>query len=718
MTSVATDRLSGISTSVALKAPVKAVSSANLTLSGLQTVGGVALVEGDRVLVKDQSDNTENGIYDASSSDWTRSKDFDGNRDAVKGTLVVTDGVSTALLFYRVTTANPVIIGTSALTFEAASEVQDPYPITAAEISAGITPSDFGKTVVPTIDVRRYGIIPNSTGARTANTTALQDLLDPTVTGPTGRLLFPNTTGNDTYYFNDMVQVRDNIHMDLCGCTLDFAKTYAAADDRMGFFTFIRSVTIENGKINADYDGSAGVNAGPIMRIGSRNGYKFGTYTDGIFDEDDLTDSDLPLMGNIVLRNLTLTCNNSGLMAILMFGGIDGFLMENVRIDLGGEAIYGVYYEFGFASTNGQPLDGDLWSSSHGHNMHFRNVRVENGYTGGTEGSAISLIGAYNSSIDGLFAKGLYHGFEYRPGEALFHRPWANFDDAGAKRGISLKNIVGQNIVNTGLFLKGAESASTGYLASAGLDEIDQVDLMTFSVDGFSMDAAIGINVSGPCSIANGAIVGASSSGGIIITDECVQFDINNVKVLDGAGLGIRASFGGNIFATARKKIGQIRNCLVAGNTGAGININNSESIKIENCRLGYNTLYDGVSETTQTAGVNVATDGKGVVCEGCYVSTSGGASAYTLAGTGPRGCSISNGRGTNTISGTWARDGMGFASSTNIADVTAAVNTVDKYTGKRVFDTSNNRLMIAVGASSTSNWAVADGSATVTPTT
>lgn len=157
MPSTATDRLNGTTTSVALKAPVKTVTSANITLAGLQTIGGVALAEGDRVLVKDQTDQTENGIYLASTSDWTRSLDFDGNRDAVKGTLVVTDGVSTALLFYRLTTVDPVIIGTSAITFVQASEVQNPYPRTQAEIAAGVTPTDYA---YPEANLLRYGADP------------------------------------------------------------------------------------------------------------------------------------------------------------------------------------------------------------------------------------------------------------------------------------------------------------------------------------------------------------------------------------------------------------------------------------------------------------------------------------------------------------------------------------------------------------------------------
>lgn len=117
MPSLSTDRILGVLTSVAVKAPVKAVSTSDLTLAGLQVVGGVLLTEGDRVLVRNQSIAADNGIYDASTSDWTRSADFDGNRDVVRGTLVP-HGESSGI-FYRLTSADPVVIGTSDITFEA-----------------------------------------------------------------------------------------------------------------------------------------------------------------------------------------------------------------------------------------------------------------------------------------------------------------------------------------------------------------------------------------------------------------------------------------------------------------------------------------------------------------------------------------------------------------------------------------------------------------------
>jgi hypothetical protein len=117
------DRLAGLTGSLGIKAPCRVATTANITLSGLQTIDGITLVADDRVLVKNQTDTTENGLYYASSSTWERTEDFDGNRDAVKGTLVrVTAGtVGSTNLYYELTTANPVEIGTSNITWNAIS---------------------------------------------------------------------------------------------------------------------------------------------------------------------------------------------------------------------------------------------------------------------------------------------------------------------------------------------------------------------------------------------------------------------------------------------------------------------------------------------------------------------------------------------------------------------------------------------------------------------
>lgn len=115
MTSPTTDRRLGLAGNTGIKTPVRAASLGNLTLSGLQTVDGVVLASGDRVLVKNQTDTTANGIYDASTAAWTRSIDANGNYDLVKGTCVlVTDGTQ-ANEFWQVNASNPITIGTTSI---------------------------------------------------------------------------------------------------------------------------------------------------------------------------------------------------------------------------------------------------------------------------------------------------------------------------------------------------------------------------------------------------------------------------------------------------------------------------------------------------------------------------------------------------------------------------------------------------------------------------
>jgi len=116
---VATDRRQGISSSIAIKVPVRATSTADLTLSGEQTVDGVALVADDRVLVKNQTTASENGIYDVNTSTWSRSPDFDGNLDVGEGTIIpVNNGTTNSDTFWRITNTGSIVIGTTSLTFE------------------------------------------------------------------------------------------------------------------------------------------------------------------------------------------------------------------------------------------------------------------------------------------------------------------------------------------------------------------------------------------------------------------------------------------------------------------------------------------------------------------------------------------------------------------------------------------------------------------------
>jgi len=60
---------------ISWKQPVACATLANITLSGLQTIDGYTTLAGDRVIVKNQGTQANNGIYIASSGAWTRSSD-------------------------------------------------------------------------------------------------------------------------------------------------------------------------------------------------------------------------------------------------------------------------------------------------------------------------------------------------------------------------------------------------------------------------------------------------------------------------------------------------------------------------------------------------------------------------------------------------------------------------------------------------------------------
>lgn len=166
MTTNFTDRINGVIAALAIKAPVKAATTANITLSGEQTIDGVALVSDDRVLVKNQTTASENGIYIVDTSAWSRASDFNGNRDVTTGTLVFVVGGSTyANSVFSVSTANPITIGTSSLTFVNAVFAS------ASGISFIHTGSDAVSTDVQTqlrrasIDAANYGFATGCTGA-------------------------------------------------------------------------------------------------------------------------------------------------------------------------------------------------------------------------------------------------------------------------------------------------------------------------------------------------------------------------------------------------------------------------------------------------------------------------------------------------------------------------------------------------------------------------
>jgi hypothetical protein len=79
-----------------VKASVVAATTANITLSGAQTIDGIAVIAGDRVLVKAQTAPAENGIYVASATAWARSTDADTWNELIAAFVFVEKGTTNA----------------------------------------------------------------------------------------------------------------------------------------------------------------------------------------------------------------------------------------------------------------------------------------------------------------------------------------------------------------------------------------------------------------------------------------------------------------------------------------------------------------------------------------------------------------------------------------------------------------------------------------------
>lgn len=106
-----------------IKAPVRAATTAAITLSGEQTIDGVAIVTGDRVLVKDQASSIANGIYVCDTGTWSRANDWDGSYDAANGTLIKVNSGTANSGFWYASGTDPIEVGTDAVTFIMASTV-------------------------------------------------------------------------------------------------------------------------------------------------------------------------------------------------------------------------------------------------------------------------------------------------------------------------------------------------------------------------------------------------------------------------------------------------------------------------------------------------------------------------------------------------------------------------------------------------------------------
>ena len=132
--------IQGVANGTSWKANANAASTGPLTLSGLQTVDGYVLQTNDRVLVKDQTDQTINGVYVASAGAWTRATDLDSGAELQGMAILVLNGSANALTQWVNTAASPITVGTTNLVY---AKLQPPPPAYTAGTGLSITANQF-----------------------------------------------------------------------------------------------------------------------------------------------------------------------------------------------------------------------------------------------------------------------------------------------------------------------------------------------------------------------------------------------------------------------------------------------------------------------------------------------------------------------------------------------------------------------------------------------
>ena len=201
-----------------IKDSVHVASTANVALtagsSGLEAgdaIDGVTLVAGDRVLLKDQTDASENGIYVAVASSGTpaRSDDANASVDVTSGMFVfVEEGTTNGDQGFVLTTNNVITLNTTDLTFTQFSG--------AGQITAGNGLTKSGNTINVVPDAVTLSVSADEIKLKgDVTTTALGDLLVGKAsdggykrlavsTGGANQLLQINSAGNDLEFTNSL----------------------------------------------------------------------------------------------------------------------------------------------------------------------------------------------------------------------------------------------------------------------------------------------------------------------------------------------------------------------------------------------------------------------------------------------------------------------------------------------------------------------------------
>lgn len=191
-----------------VKGSVICATTANITLSGTQTIDGVAVVAGNRVLVKNQTTTNQNGIYVVAAGSWTRATDMDAWTEVPGAFCFVEQGSTYADTGWACTADAGGTLGTTAITWAQFSGAGtyiagngltltgSTFDVvgTTDRISVAADSIDISANYVGQTSITTLGTV--ATGTWSATTIAVNKGGTGQTTYTDGQLLIGNSTGN------------------------------------------------------------------------------------------------------------------------------------------------------------------------------------------------------------------------------------------------------------------------------------------------------------------------------------------------------------------------------------------------------------------------------------------------------------------------------------------------------------------------------------------
>ena len=305
------------------KQAVRVVTTTNITLAGgaPNTVDGVSLVTNDRVLVTGQSTGSQNGLYyvqtvgAGSTGTWVRSTDGDNTGELLAGLIImVTEGTVYADTQWKLTTNDPITIGSTALTFVqnySANSISAGTSNVSVNSNANVTISSNGTANVLTIS--STGIVVSGTGSVTGNVIG-GNLTTAGVVSATGNII----GSTDLYIGNG-------------AATTAFTNPIIVAKDTG--LTYVQTAMV-NSSGNGSSDFAAYANNGDDTQAWVDIGFTGNTFNDANYTITKPNDGYVLVQGNASFGgNLVFSTGATGTTKDIVFS-TGGFLSANEKMRL------------------------------------------------------------------------------------------------------------------------------------------------------------------------------------------------------------------------------------------------------------------------------------------------------------------------------------------------------------------------------------------------